>query len=48
MHCGVPSSLLRRKLWMRPGKSQHGLMLVTRNLRDVQDLGVEVINPWIA
>jgi hypothetical protein len=25
---------------------QHGLVLVTRNLRDVADLGVEVVNPW--
>ena len=26
--------------------AQHGLILVTRNLRDVQGLGVQVINPW--
>ncbi len=26
----------------------HGLAFVTRNVRDVQDLGVEVINPWAA
>jgi hypothetical protein len=26
--------------------AQHGLTLVTRNLRDVQGLGVQVINPW--
>jgi predicted nucleic acid-binding protein len=26
--------------------AQHGLVLVTRNLRDVQDLGVPVLNPW--
>lgn len=26
--------------------AQHGLILVTRNLRDVQGTGVEVINPW--
>jgi hypothetical protein len=26
--------------------SRHGLILVTRNLRDVQGLGVEVISPW--
>ena len=26
--------------------SRHGLMLVTRNLRDVQGLGVQVLNPW--
>lgn len=25
---------------------QHGLMLVTRNVRDVADLGVQVVNPW--
>ncbi len=25
---------------------QHGLTLVTRNVRDVVDLGVEVLNPW--
>lgn len=25
---------------------QHGLILVTRNLRDVKGLGVQVINPW--
>ncbi len=25
---------------------QHGLILVTRNLRDVANLGVEVVNPW--
>jgi predicted nucleic acid-binding protein len=25
---------------------QHGLILVTRNLRDVQDLGVQVLSPW--
>jgi predicted nucleic acid-binding protein len=24
----------------------HGLILVTRNLRDVQDMGVEVVDPW--
>jgi predicted nucleic acid-binding protein len=26
--------------------AQHGLRLVTRNVRDYADLGVEVINPW--
>ena len=26
--------------------SQHGLILVTRNLRDVQGLGVQVLSPW--
>ena len=26
--------------------AQHGLRLVTRNVRDFADLGVEVINPW--
>ncbi len=26
--------------------SQHGLILVTRNLRDVQGLGVQVLDPW--
>lgn len=26
--------------------AQHGLILVTRNVRDVQGLGVQVINPW--
>jgi toxin FitB len=25
---------------------QHGLILVTRNLRDVQGLGVQVLSPW--
>ena len=25
---------------------QHGLILVTRNVRDVADLGVQVLNPW--
>lgn len=25
---------------------QHGLILVTRNVRDVIDLGVQVLNPW--
>ena len=25
---------------------QHGLRLVTRNVRDFADLGLEVINPW--
>lgn len=25
---------------------QHGLILVTRNVRDVADLGVQVVNPW--
>lgn len=25
---------------------QHGLVLVTRNVRDVADLGVQVVNPW--
>ena len=25
---------------------QHGLVLVTRNVRDVADLGVQVLNPW--
>lgn len=24
----------------------HGLILVTRNVRDVADLGVQVVNPW--
>lgn len=28
--------------------ARHGLILVTRNLRDVQGLGVEVLNPWAA
>jgi toxin FitB len=27
---------------------RHGLSLVTRNVRDVQGLGVQVINPWQA
>ena len=26
----------------------HGLTLVTRNLRDVVNLGAEVVNPWLA
>ena len=26
--------------------SQHGLILVTRNLRDVQGLGVQILRPW--
>ncbi len=26
--------------------AQHGLRLVTGNVRDCADLGVEVINPW--
>ena len=26
--------------------AQHGLILVTRNLRDVQGLGVQVLSPW--
>lgn len=25
---------------------QHGLVLVTRNVRDVADLGVQVLSPW--
>lgn len=25
---------------------QHGLILVTRNVRDVVDLGVQVLDPW--
>lgn len=25
---------------------RHGLILVTRNVRDVADLGVQVLNPW--
>lgn len=25
---------------------QHALVLVTRNVRDVADLGVQVLNPW--
>jgi predicted nucleic acid-binding protein len=25
---------------------QHGLVLVTRNVRDVAELGVQVLNPW--
>jgi hypothetical protein len=28
--------------------SVHGLVLVTRNVRDVADTGVEIINPWEA
>lgn len=28
--------------------AQHGLIFVTRNLRDVQGLGAEVLNPWEA
>ena len=28
--------------------AQHGLILVTRNLRDTLGLGVQVINPWDA
>ena len=27
---------------------QHGLTLVTRNMKDFADLGVEVLNPWDA
>ncbi len=26
---------------------QHGLILVTRHVRDVADLGVQVLNPWL-
>ena len=26
--------------------SQHGLFLVTRNLQDVQGLGVQILSPW--
>ena len=26
--------------------SHHGLNLVTRNLRDVQGLGVQILRPW--
>ena len=26
--------------------AQHGLILVTRNLRDVQGLGAQVLDPW--
>ena len=26
--------------------AQHGLLLVTRNVRDMQGLGVQIINPW--
>lgn len=26
--------------------AQHGLIFVTRNMRDVQGLGVQLINPW--
>lgn len=25
----------------------HGLTLVTRNTKDFEDLGVEVLNPWL-
>ena len=32
--------------WYQAAALQHGLVLVTRNLRDVADLGVEVVNPW--
>lgn len=28
--------------------AHHGLILVTRNLRDVQGLGVQVLDPWAA
>ena len=28
--------------------AQHGLILVTRNLRDTQGLGVQVVSPWDA
>lgn len=28
--------------------AQHGLIMVTRNVRDFADLGVEVTNPWLA
>lgn len=28
--------------------AQHGLILVTRNLRDVQGLGVQALDPWSA
>ena len=28
--------------------AQHGLIFVTRNLRDVQGLEVEVLDPWVA
>jgi len=27
--------------------TQHGLTLVTRNVRDVAPLGVALINPWV-
>ena len=28
--------------------AQHGLSMVTRNSRDFADLGLDVINPWVA
>ena len=28
--------------------AHHGFILVTRNLRDVQGLGVQIIDPWVA
>ena len=27
--------------------AHHGLSLVTRNVRDFADLGLDVINPWV-
>jgi toxin FitB len=27
--------------------AHHGFILVTRNLRDMSDLGVQIVNPWL-
>jgi predicted nucleic acid-binding protein len=32
--------------WIAAIAKHHGLTLVTRNVRDFQDLDVPIINPW--
>ncbi len=33
-------------IWLAAIALHHGLVLVTRNERDFQDLGVKIVNPW--
>lgn len=33
-------------VWLAAIAHQHGLMVVTRNERDFQDLGIRTLNPW--
>ena len=49
--CRLTPRLLRRAAWwvgIAATALEHGLTLVTRNVKDFEDLGVTILNPWHA